>query len=400
MTYILRSYDKNYRLVLIGLALFSIDIALQGIVIFILLGLWYILAVAKTKPKCDWALSLFSTLFLLTFIWSPHFEGSIFKNVIALPIAFMFGASIRYLTPKKITAILLICAIFMSLHAFLNMAYNFKNFGMAAMGMRMSYDFWTGEISSSTGQAAKMTPLIACLFCLIFYNKTILLKITGCIIFILIVLYDLALGGRSALVLIVFGIIISLLLSIKKEHNFKRTSGLIVGLSILIILFTYAYLINAFDIQGIFEESSFNQRFNGAGGQDIREDDRMRRKYIYIANLLTYPFGGQHLCFDEGLGHAHDLWLDSFDMGGLFPFILVVLYSMLSVYRGYKYYKNPNVAPYYGVILFSFTILMNIQFFLEPIIEGSPKLFILYCFIDGMVYRYIRQYHISKRIIN
>ena len=378
----------DYFLIVI-LVLFSIDFYLQGILIFLIGAIGYLVFNGNKTIQYSPLLVSFVIFFIFFYIYSDYFEASIVKSVIALPIAFTFGSSISNISPKKISFLLLICAFTMALHAILNMLYNFRLYGIAAIGLRVSSDFWTGEVSLSTGQAAKMVPFLSCVFVLLFYNKNNKLKLFSFITFILLIIYNFALGGRSAIILTVLSIVFSLFLVIMRERDFKLARKLIIILGFTIFVIALLYIFNIFDIQSLFEESSFNHRFNSEGGQDIEEDDRMRRKIIYIVNIFKYPFGGQHLCFDEHIGHAHDLWLDCFDMVGIIPFILIVFYTISSILRAKQYYSNRNVSTYYGVMILSFFLIMNIQFFLEPIIEGSPKLLILYCFIDGLINKYL-----------
>lgn len=381
------SVDSLLTIILI---LFSIDFYLQGILIFIVGAMYYLFVKGIKTMEFSPLLLGFVVFFISFYMFSDYFEMSIIKTVIALPIAFSFGSSIVHLSQKEISYSLLICAFTMAFHAILNMFYNFKLYGIAAMGLRNSSDFWTGEVSLSTGQAAKMTPFLSCIFVLLFYNKNNKLKLLSILMFLSLIIYNFSLGGRSVIVITILSVLITLFLAIKKEHSFRITRKLVPIIGLIAFVGIYAYSSNIFNVQELFEESSFNQRFNTVGGQDIQDDNRMARKVLYIENLFKYPFGGQHLCFDEKIGHAHDLWLDCFDMVGLIPFILICLYSVKSMSRAFKYYKLPNMEPYNGVAVLSFFIIMNIQFFLEPIIEGSPKLLILCCFVDGQIFKYLK----------
>lgn len=377
-------------LLLCVLALFCVDFYLQGIAILIAYSIVYI-SFTRGKVTCLLSLLLFAIIFSSTYFCYSNSELSILKNVVALPLAFMLGCKIPSHNSSRITFLIVFCSFFMFMHSFLNFAYNYNQHGISVIGMRVSSDFWTGETSSSTGQATKMTPLIACLFYLIFYRKGLIIKLISILAFILIIIFDLALGGRSALALIALGFVIALIISHYKEKNALIISKLTLMLSLFVGILALAYMTNAFNIQDIFEDSSFNQRFNAPGGQNIEDDDRMQRKGIYLANLLNFPFGGQNLCYKYGIGHAHDLWLDCFDMAGLIPLICIVIYSITSIIRGIRYFKSPTTGSSHAVLLLTFILLMNVQFFLEPIIEGSPKLLILYCFVDGMIFRYNKE---------
>lgn len=381
--------EKGESILLVAMALFGMDFMLQGIMVLIVFGFYFVMSNKGTSVPGKSTIIAFSLLFLLFYIFVPVFELSILKTMVAIPIAFLIGSRIKNCTPEKIVFYMVFVAFFMALHAMMNMYYNFSQMGIMAIAERVSYDFWTRDISSSTGQASKMTPFLACSFYLIMYNKNKALKYLSIVLLLLNIVYDLELGGRSALVLLFFTIIFSYIIGSIRAKSAGSSAKVLVGLLFFCIVIYFAYEANLLGIKDLFESSSFNQRFNGVSGQDINEDDRTRRKIIYLQNLLTYPFGGQHLCNDLKIGHAHDLWLDTFDMVGLIPFCILLFYTYSSIIRAYRMYKKQAVDPYKATVILTFFVIMNVQFFLEPIIEGSPKLFIYYCLIDAMVSQFL-----------
>lgn len=375
-------------MLLIALALFGMDFMLHGIIVLILYGLVFCVNNKTISSRYIGGIFAFFFAFILFYIMSPRFEAAILKNIVAIPIAVLVGCKMKGCTPEKICFYIVFIAFFMALHAMLNMAYNYSQLGILAIAERTAYDFWTQDISASTGQASKLTPFIACSFYLIFYNKNMALRILSIILLFATIMFDLGLAGRSALVLLLFSIVLSYLIGTVRAKKAGSSAKVLMFVALAVAALIMAYSINLFGIQEILEESSFNQRFNSPSGQNINEDDRTRRKLIFLSHLFDYPFGGQHLCYDLNVGHAHDLWLDTFDMAGLLPLFLLIGYTISSIFRAYRFYKRP-VNPYIATLVLTFFIIMNIQFCLEPIIEGSPKLLIYYCMIDGMISQYL-----------
>lgn len=387
--YNVRFYHGEF-LLLITLALFGMDFMLHGIILLILYGVVFCVNNKTLSSRYIGGILAFFFAFVLFYIMSSRFEAAILKNVIAVLVAALIGCKIKGCTAEKICFYIVFIALFMALHAMMNMAYNYSQLGVLAIAERTAYDFWTQDISAATGQASKLTPFIACSFYLIFYNKNTYLRLLSVILLFATVIFDLGLAGRSALVLLLFSIVLSYFIGSMRAKKVSSSAKVLVFVGLAVVALFFAYSIDLFGIQEIFEESSFNQRFNSPSGQDIDEDDRTRRKLIFLSHLLDYPFGGQHLCYDLKVGHAHDLWLDTFDMAGLLPLLLLVGYTLASIYRAYRFYNRP-VNPYIATLVLVFFIIMNIQFYLEPIIEGSPKLLIFYCLIDSMVSRYLSQ---------
>lgn len=373
---------------LVALALFGMDFMLQGIIILILYGVVFCVRNESVSTRFNTCIFVFCFAFVLFYMLSARFEMAVFKNIVAIPIAVMIGCKVKCCSPEKIVFYLVFIAFAMAFHAMLNMAYNYSQLGIQAIAERTAYDFWTRDISAATGQASKLTPFIACSFYLIFYSGNKLLRLFSIILLFATIMFDLGLAGRSALVLLFFSIVLSFFIGSFRSKKIRSSARVLILFAFVIIGVLVAYSFNLFGIQEILDGSSFNQRFNSPSGQDINEDDRTRRKLLYLSHLLDYPFGGQHLCFDLNIGHAHDLWLDTFDMVGLVPFIILICYTITSFLRSYRFYKMVD-DPYIATLVITFFIIMNIQFYLEPIIEGSPKLFIYYCMVDAMIAQYI-----------
>lgn len=374
----------------IALSLFAIDFFLQGMTIFFLMTIAVLLIKRLiVVDRSSYLLLLFSISFIVFSALAGCLDLSEAKTVICVFLAYVLGMNINNITDTKITKVLVLIALFMAGHALLNLAYNFSQFGASALSVSRSYDFWTREISGSTGQASKFTPFIAIFFYLFFYVNKKTTKIAAVFILLAAVVYDFELGGRTALILMAISLLLGMMLGLIKERRFWKNIKLIVIVFLVIVIAVLAYNADVFGIKSAFENSYFNHRFYSVSGQGITEDSRMSRKIAYITHILDFPLGGKKLSIGLSIGHAHELWLDTFDIAGIVPYLLLLIYTLGSIKRSLAYFKNPYVDPYMAIAYFSFVIVMNLQFFVEPIIEGSPKLIVYYCLIDGMVSRYL-----------
>lgn len=112
--------------------------------------------------------------------------------------------------------------------------------------------------------------------------------------------------------------------------------------------------------------------------------------------MLHYPFGGNNINKGLGVGYAHDLWLDVYDTVGVIPFVLICAYSIISMRRCLcfiRYSKDTNI----NLLVCCVYISLFVSFFVEPIMDACPMVFAVYCFIDGMLSRYMKEGAINEK---
>lgn len=119
--------------------------------------------------------------------------------------------------------------------------------------------------------------------------------------------------------------------------------------------------------------------------EEIGKTGRWDRKAIYISNLFTYPFGGNHLRDEMGVGYAHDIWLDTFDDAGVLTMLLMLVYTIGATFRFFRYAKYNSEGVVEKITFYSFPVVIMLAFFVEPIMSGAPMVFFMYCFMDGLV---------------
>lgn len=82
---------------------------------------------------------------------------------------------------------------------------------------------------------------------------------------------------------------------------------------------------------------------------------------------------------------SHTLWLDVLDMQGFLVFAIVCLMTLYSWQIYLQFCRDKSLCVGIRVVLFSILIVFNLQFCLEPIIEGSPFLFEIYWLVVCML---------------
>lgn len=261
------------------------------------------------------------------------------------------------------------------LHYFLNFVVNIS------ITERNTIDFWTGKTLSATCQAALACMSVGVVSALFFSNTSRKSKVLAVLCVLVIILYNLVLAGRTLLFMMV---IMMLLAYGYRCTQYKQSVGNGIYLLALLGLALLIYNNDIIGINRIFEGSNFYNRFFGDAWQGLLDDGRLDLKFKYLKYLWDYPFGGERIRAIVG-NYAHDLYLDTYDQYGVFAFLSICVYMVLSLVRMYRFLRFSNVSFEIKQIAFCVSVALNIQFWLEPIIQGVPFLLIAYCMVDGVV---------------
>ena len=265
------------------------------------------------------------------------------------------------------------------LHFILNMITNW------GIRTREVTDFWTKNAMSATGQATLACMMIAVSVAFLFSNTGKVKKIIAAVSLLLILAYNLILAGRTIFVLILIAVGVALFYTfcVKKSKSLKVLIIVLVVFLVVLVL----YNSNVFGIKDAFEMSNFYDRFYGGDyTQDIDDDSRMKNKLYYVEHFFDSMLGGGHIRAEFGHS-AHDLYLDTYDESGIFALLTIAAYIIMSIYRAFKCATNKNLSFEIKIMIVCIYTIVNVQFWLEPVLRGIPWLLASYCLIDGAVTR-------------
>lgn len=279
----------------------------------------------------------------------------------------------------------------MAAHGLANFMFNM--FSGTNMISGLSYDVFTGTISSATGQAIYFTLFVSVSFWMIFLQNKVKLKLLGISVFIAALLYDIQLGGRSFLVLTamsialgVIGYVYYSLRSPTRKSN-RNIILLVLALIIMVCVAVYMYNQNMFGLKNWYESSYLFKRVEYYGADRLTEDERFSRKFKYLSLFLDHLFGGNEISIGEGVGFAHELWLDIFDDAGLAAYLSMIVFTGMAVNNVRKIVRVRAIANEYKVGVVVYMITMLAQFFIEPVLSGAPLLLIAFIMIDASLTR-------------
>lgn len=309
--------------------------------------------------------------------------GTINFRIIAAPCAFLTAYNLADGTEEyEPTKILRWIAVAMALHSTTSLFYNLRMGGVSAFSSGVSYDAWSKEISTATGIAMYYVFLAAAIPLMMLRPKWYHIAI-----FALSLFHDVLIGGRTFLAVSAIALALTVLFRAftgkrRVRASIKYTTVVIAAAAVLF----FAYQNDYFNIRSGFESSYLYYRFfRSAHTEDLSATSRWERKIIYLQNLFTYPWGGNHLRDELKIGYAHDIWLDTFDKAGLVSLACMLAYTISSVFRVFRYARSSRVDFRERIVFSVFPIVMMVAFFVEPIIQGAPMVFFMYCFMDGLL---------------
>ena len=283
---------------------------------------------------------------------------------------------------KQTSVVIYVASGGVMLHFVLNMLTN------RGANTRNVIDFWTKDEMSATGQATLACLMIAVAAAFLFSKSGKLKKTIAIASLAIILAYNLILAGRTIFLLILIVFAVALLYVIYENKRVKangKTVKLIFAITSVLMLLILLYSSNAFGIRDTLESSNFyNRFFDKNSTQAIDDDSRLENKIYYIEHFFDRMLGGGHI--RREFGHsAHDLYLDVYDEAGIFALISIVFYILYSIGRAIKCIRSNNISFETRLLILCIYLIVNIQFWLEPITRGIPWLLATYCLIDGAV---------------
>ena len=246
---------------------------------------------------------------------------------------------------------------------------------------RNTDDFWTGTSLAATLQAPLLTMIMSILFWAVVYIKKISLKIIYIIGFGLSFLYLTVIAARTPLIIVAIVSFIEFCL-----YNIfnKKTKSLMKICAILLstlIVISIGYSNNMFNIKVIVEESNIAKRF--FSNETTQSDySRIRKQILGMKDIIESPFGLKNEQFTE---YSHNMWIDVGREVGIIPFTVLIIYTASTISSLLYLMKSKEIATKYTIFLSSIYIAVNLNFLVEPILQGIPFHFVVFVIINGII---------------
>jgi hypothetical protein len=306
--------------------------------------------------------------------------SSFFLRFVAPILLYYFGFMVGKEGTEKLKRNVLFIGFGGFLHGFLNIITN-RDTDFLTIEGRSYNDIYGGNLSG-TLQSLLFVVMCSLLSFLVLERENKWLKILG-IASACIALYGAVTNASRTLIyltVIVFfvGMLIyqrektNLLTGVAKTTAILMVAALIVGLIIWLDLFR---------VQEWFSESALGQRLSQqTDGSSVSQNARWTYASDILKLLPSYPLGGMNYPH-----YAHNLWVDIAKDAGIIPFAAYIVFALLSVKAGWRVLVDKKMKVLDKVFFVTVLLGLFMVFFTEPVMEGSPITFTIFCFIVGGV---------------
>ena len=332
----------------------------------------------------DFVLLLFLSIIYAVFYSLDPIAGVQFILIYALfpPVFYLLG---KYLIRKTTSSnlifyILIVIGFAFSFSALISVFLNFLEGGFSQSSRHIAM-FWSDELTYATKMGIFFT-FNMCIPALMIADQgksKVIHRIIASSVFILSFICILRIGSRTQLGVVLITSLVSLLYVIPKQ-SFKKN---ILLFMILGVVAFFIYRNVSFDLN-----SDWLTTFAGRlekGTDDIASGGGRSERWVKsIEYIFKKPLGWGL----EEFGYAHNLWFDVLRVSGIIPFVLLVIFSISSIFNIKKTIKLNSSDFRFNVLILVYFIAFFLLFMVEPIFDGVFSLFVIFCLFMGILNKY------------
>ena len=310
-------------------------------------------------------------LFSISFFIFSYKLGFYAVMGFTLPMAYYIGSNMNEVSQKNVKYVIYILALSMATYLLLNFAFELTQYPLVNLfGKVRRYDIWTRELIRPTIISVNAYLLISIFYYVIRYEEKNFVKIISILLFINVIIYNIALSRRTIILVILLSLFLSLILDIffTKKIALDKTLvklALIVA-SVFIIIFIVIVNFDLFGIWIIFKNTGLYNKIIGYG---LRSD---RLDYLVQAVKLapTHLWGGQEISSIIGI-QIHDLWSDVYDYAGIITWLLLIIYSISCLFTFVSCIKNEKIEKNLKLMFINLFAVIFISLMMEPAFTGT-----------------------------
>lgn len=264
------------------------------------------------------------------------------------------------------------------LHGVMNVIKN-RGIDILAIAGRSYSDIYGGQISG-TLQNLFFIMSSSLLFYFLVIEKKKILKICGSVAGLAGIIGSIVNASRTMIFVTLIIFFMCLFLYFYEKYGLGTSLFKFIGTGIALIgIALFGLWVNIFNIQQVLLGSALGQR-ETAAVQTSSVVHNLRWEYSgeILRRLPANPFGGIDYAH-----YAHNLWLDIAKETGIIPFIFYIAFSFISLVIIVRVYRDAQIDIGYKYVIVPVMLAFILAFFTEPIMQGSPISFSLFCFVVG-----------------
>lgn len=279
---------------------------------------------------------------------------------------------------RQIITIVMFIGVIYSLPALISVMLNILEGGFAQHERSIAM-FWGGPRISATGMAQffMFNICIPGIFFSLTKRMNKILILFFAIIFVLSLACVLRVGSRTLLGIMMFSLVFSIIF-VSPKLSFKQ---LVVRFGFLLVLVFFIIQNVSFDFDSeIF--TTFASRMEEGGTEELAGGGgRVDKWEKSFHHMKIYPNGWSL----DRFGYSHNLWLDTFRVGGFVSFFLLIVFTLRFLATLFSFFRSSQIIKSVRLIFTLYCISFLLIFMVEPGIDGNYSLFILFCLFSGIL---------------
>lgn len=321
-----------------------------------------------------WLLFAFGFIYVVFGVFS--LQGIEFYMITPL-LTYMSGWVICRLGDDKeaiIKSVIYAMILGYGLHALLNYIINI---GRTRWNLT---DFFSGSLRSATGSGVINTYVFSLLIYFVVVEKKNRFKLLGLICFIISVLYGFLLGTRTQFLILIVVSIVSLSFYFFEKNGLRGVFDFLLIVIMAIAVIGWGYSTNFSDIRTMVDSTNLAKRFIDSATQMTSDEYRISSVMRGLLTTFEYPLGGL-----QETSYYHNMWLDAGRVAGLFPMLLLLMYSAVTSFHASEIFSDKDVSIELRYIILAVCLGVQMNFFVEPVLEGIMDFFLMFCRVNGMI---------------
>lgn len=282
---------------------------------------------------------------------------------------------------KKLEYVIRIIAVSYTAYVLITVAYSAMK-GQFTI-TRNPLNLWTGTLRAATHYGTmSIIPLAYGLY-LAVTGESKRKNRLGWLLVLFAVFVAIITASRTVLLLVPVGAIIAYFANIHMRGEFSRKHlNQLIGVLVLLGLGIAAFVVDLFGIQTLFFRTQLGQRYLLGYAPTLMNDGRWKNIQFFFENIKQSLWGGGYS--RTNAGNLHNVYLNVFDLSGIIPFALLVLFTFCVVRDYRRMRKNDSVTISSSLLLLLVLSLSFIQMLLEPTMESVPVFMWCLLMICGM----------------
>lgn len=248
---------------------------------------------------------------------------------------------------------------------------------------RNPLNLWTGTLRAATHYGTMSIIPLAYGLHLTVGNEEKRGKFVGWLLIIFAITVAIITASRTVLLLIPLGASIAYFANIRMRGNFQRKHlNQLVGSLILFGLGVMTFVTDMFGVQTLFFRTQLGQRYMLGYAPTLMNDGRLKNIEYFFQHLRQSLWGGGYS--RTNAGNLHNVYLNVFDLSGIVPFALLVLFTIWVIKDYKRAAVNKSVNIQTQLLLLLVLSLSFVQMLLEPTMESVPVFMWCLLLICGM----------------